>query len=551
MSPHSEYDVRISAVPHDLLKVAHWREHNGNRGLFHIPIDIKNKCPQLIDAIKKHHETLSWRTADRLASAISRLRMTHEYWMEAGKNPFLVKVYGEEPVIWSQEAREKLQERVFEVYRELGESEEANAWVNSLLMDFPQDSRFPMVGLATHHQLTWILKKRVEEGGGVEPEEVYLIVASIPEPEFHRLRERREFHERRRQVIRRLFDGLSQWDPLRVGDDLIIVLTSSKSLEELKEKLIKMKASCDVDVYRYYVEKVQAKKRRLFRITGYDASFLSIGGEERWDYSQRDYTKWIHYMEDYPFVAWISVTTRQNLQDSAGYFLCWAEENVLSRMQRKEEEEPLQSDVPACPELMLNVAIGYNEFLRELAKAIHPKDPEGITILRSFSRSLFLYGLKDRDHSLELYWRVANVKKRLHIPVDLAVVVTKPDHPFWHVASFFKESGLIILAGGKVVKLSDMEVQLARDVRRSLQGVSRTTFHNIIRRSKNKETNIEELKFWIEGLAEDEKIERETAQKLCTLINRLASGRPEEEGKEVISKVLRMLAPFAKRGQSS
>lgn len=535
----------VEAPPHDLLKVMYWERHSDVKFL---PESFKKACPELTRIIRYHHKRVGWSVPDRLASAISRFRLEFNYWGHSGSrlDPFLVKIYRDRR-IWPHERCRELWEKILSIYKRLGDVAEAHRQVNELLSDFPQDSRFPLISLRTHHWLTHILKRRLERGS-TDINIIYVISISLPEPAFHRLKENREFFERRILFLKEIGVRASKWGPLRVGDDLYIVLVSEGEVGQVLNEVKAARMPCDIDIYIYHIENIEIQTRagpRIYdRVRDYDVKSFSMGVEEEWASTPTERVEWIRYMT-FPYVVWISVRPRNSLQNSAEEFLRWAEDEVLSKLPRVSEPESLKSDIPVCPELLLSVAEGYDEFLSEFVKAIDRYvRPESLTILRSFSRSLFIYGINNLSQAMNIYARLAKCIGNLHISTILTVVVARPKHPFWHILGLFDRGGLIFVVGGKMVVLSDEEVSLLREIAPTIRSVSRTQYYNILRKSKG--MSEKELQLYIEGLAADNKISRDASSRLCLLIDELARRHKGGELKNVIRKALRALAPFTR-----
>lgn len=549
----------ISAPPHDMLKVYKWKEHTGRRCEEHLPGEFKSKCPHLTEIIKNHHEARgefrAWAEADRAASAVSRLRMEFSYWdRDLTHDPFLVKVYGP-PKYWSADERERLWKDLTSIYFREGENDRSHSEANEKVKEYPQDSRFPFVSLATHHWVTWIFYKRLEESGAGMLNTVYVVRLSIPEPSFHRLRDKREFFEKRDAFLRGLSMRLENLNSLRIGDDLYLLLTSKEGVNATIREVHESKVPCDVDVYTYELENVRevegrTLRRPQLRIRSYNVHVLSSGMGEDWAFQPSKGIEWVRYL-NFPYVAWISLKPLNDLHGSAKAFLEWAEHRVLSSASFREPEEvPLKSDVPASPELLFSVAQGYDEFLSEFAREVDKRvRPEAVTIVRSLSRSIFIYGLNRPSEAVDLYLRLSKKVEQLHIPVILSIVVAEPDHPFWHVLGLFSLDNIVFVTGGGILSLPDEFVKNVRDVIPVVKGMSRGSFYRILRAVKR--ANKEELKLLIDGLAADEKLGKEgqkIASKLCWLIDDIASKHTDEDDrKDVTYRSFRLLAYFTRK----
>jgi len=149
---------------------------------------------------------------------------------------------------------------------------------------------------------------------------------------------------------------------------------------------------------------------------------------------------------------------------------------------------------------------------------------------------------------VRLYTKADDVRAKLHISTALTIVATEPKHPFWHVLRLIgadeEFSGVIFALGGKIVRLRDEDIQLLRQVTRSLRNVSRRAFYRIVRMSRRQEP--EALKFEIEGMAQDGKLPEPAAQKLCWLIDQLRK-KYRDKVQEVLPQALRALAPWTRR----
>jgi len=360
----------------------------------------------------------------------------------------------------------------------------------------------------------------------------------------------REFHDKRWSFIRVVAMRIHTYSPRVIGDELYIVMISRDDVERVLKEIEETGLACDVEVFDYTISKVPVgagKWRREYRrVTGIgDPTELSIGSSLEWDYAPRP-AEWVKAL-DFPYVAWISIKPNCDLQKSSEEFLNFAEQ-ILARMKRR-KWHPLRSEVPVCPELLVSVAEGYGKFLSEFMDAIGRRVSFGENlILRSFDRSLFVYGLWKPSNAVDIYRRLGEKKKSLHISATLSVVVTKPKHPFWHVLSLFgEEDHLVFASGGKLVVLSDEEVEWIKGVTGVLRGISRGAFHNEVL-MKSKSMGKEELKLHLSGLAADNKMHKDTRDKLCWLIDKLAEKHKDEvERKIVTHRAFEALEPFTRR----
>ena len=212
----------VKAPPHDLLKVLTWRGHGrrrkGQRGKHgHTNLEYLKGLgslegyEELAEAVSKHPDWVS----DKIAASASRITYIDEeskgkskdksFWEPKGEfeiepNPFFFRLYGERKE-WNLEERKKLFERILGIYKENGINEESHERVNEHLSEYPQDSRFPLVSLKTHHWATWVLHTQLKEKRKEELNEVKATLFKISvyapglrerELGFHRLRDWRK-----------------------------------------------------------------------------------------------------------------------------------------------------------------------------------------------------------------------------------------------------------------------------------------------------------------------------------------------------------------------
>jgi hypothetical protein len=239
-------DVRVEAVPHDLLKVRYWTKH-GNVEL--LPDFLRGS--RVWNAVKDHHRE-RWRS-DVLSAAVARQFFDGDEYvtgdLESGVHYF-IPVYETQNCIdglieLPLSYREKLHEQIMRIYNE--EYERGGNWeiranerVNKLLLFFPADTWTPFVSLAAHHLMTWILhlqgegtlKSAARNEGGLWKTELCILMFRIPETEFHKLKEIRRFYVNREDTLRKLESLLYHnlqgnygvgLVSVRVGDELVTV----------------------------------------------------------------------------------------------------------------------------------------------------------------------------------------------------------------------------------------------------------------------------------------------------------------------------------------
>ncbi|RLE71530.1 MAG: hypothetical protein DRJ37_04780 [Thermoprotei archaeon] len=503
----------------------------------YISSEVLDKCPTLKKWIKDHK---GW-PSDILSATIARPGCKFNYWGTSTKDwcsrdPFLVKVYGD-IVYWPREKRERLFNKIVGLYCEKGESDEVNIEVNDLLADYPQDSRFPVVGLKVHHYLTWVLRQRLM---GRDTNTLYIIRLTVPLLRIaHRLRSLREYQEKRKCTINGLWAMFKHYNPMRIGDELYIVLTGYENPDEILEELTRTRLDVDIEIYEYKIGRtpVQVYGRPYRIVEDYSLTSYSFGEAVEWGFSAGS-AMWARHFEE-PYVAWISIMPKNGLLDASKEFVEYAE-GVLARMEREEVKPPIESEVPVSPDVLVAVIEGYGEFLSHIRAVLRAN-----AIVCSFDRALFIRGIREPAYAVRLYANVDDVREKLHIGTILSIVVTEPKHPFWHVLTLItREDGVIFALGGKTVTLRGDDIKLLKQVTPTLRRVSRTAFYRIVRTSRKDDPEV--LKFKIEGMAQDGKIDRRAADKLCWLIDELCRKYPDTV-KDVIPQALRALVPFTRR----
>jgi len=550
--------MKCPAPPHDLLKIICWPHHDKAKyARRYIPEDVRARCPELWRWIRHHgaRKKPSYHIPDILSAVIARPSIRYRYWPVDSKwckkDPFLIKVFGD-IVYWPAEKRLSLFNKILDIYRREGETGEAHAKVNELLSDYPQDSRFPVVGLKVHHYLSWALRERQWALMGKDANKLYIVHLSIPPPPLaHRLKSLREYVRRRRDSIWALMKILEPHNlhPLRIGDDLYLVLSEHDDLDGFLDKLTRTRLDVDIEVYEYELERKEVRTQAGYReyrvVSRWWRREYSLGGGMKWGVSAGS-AMWVKQFDE-PYVAWINVAPLYDLRGSAEEFVKRAE-HVLADMPREEVLEPLESEVPVSPDILVAVAEGYGEFLDALLFKLR-MGRENV-VFTSFNQSLFIYGLRDPEWAAKLYLMANEVRAKLHISTALTVVVTKPKHPFWHVLRLIGTKreeifdGVVFTLGGKTMCIKGEDVTLLEKVAPALRGISRGAFYKIVRASKRSEPAV--LKFEIKGMAEDGKITRQAANELCWFIDRFSEKYGEKVG-DVLPQALRMLTPWTRR----
>ena len=552
------FRMRCPAPPHDLLKLVDWPGHDNEKAARgHLPAKFMEKCPGLWNWIRHHRKRKSYLIPDILSAAIARYSMRYNYWDVSREgwgteDPFLVKVFGD-VVYWPEGKRRDTFNRIISLYVERGEDDATNAEANELLADYPQDSRFPVVGLKVHHYLSWALRGWWLKGKLRDADVVrmWLVCLTVPPlPLAHRLKDLRAYRRKRRDYLRALRALLKEYRPMSIGDELWLVMVDREDVDTLLERLARTtKMDIDITVYEYEISRreflIYDGERRPYRcVSSYHVSTYSLGEAVEWGASAGS-ASWARHLNR-PYVAWIFISPKHDLIGSAEEFVEYAEREVLSKMEREKLPEKIESEIPVSPDILVAVAEGYGEFLSALADSlgILPED----VVFVSFDQTLFIRGLREPEQAVRLYTKADDVRARLHISTALTIVATEPKHPFWHVLRLIgadeEFSGVIFALGGKIVRLRDEDIQLLRQVTRSLRNVSRRAFYRIVRMSRRQEP--EALKFEIEGMAQDGKLPEPAAQKLCWLIDQLRK-KYRDKVQEVLPQALRALAPWTRR----
>jgi hypothetical protein len=273
----------LTGFPHDLLKPFDWRRHEDPRilpegvrqALSKYKVDyvqFDGKRGQLtLEQVVRGHGTAEgfwqrmWAEADRLSAAVARLRLEYDYWHEGQTSPFFIKVYGE-PKVWDEKKVNELRREISQTLLDYADDErrhgEAMARVNWLLREFPSDSRFPFVSLRTHHLMTDALRScpllwEKCRGGKPKLNKLYLMRVSVAEPEFHKLKQMREFHALRSNALGRVRSELRNKNPLSIGDDLYVLLLSGDEVEKTISAMQGIGFGLDVHFFEWNLDKTQ------------------------------------------------------------------------------------------------------------------------------------------------------------------------------------------------------------------------------------------------------------------------------------------------------
>jgi len=562
----------VSSFPHDLLKPFDWRRHTDTKVLrddarqlltrylvksFNTATRRVEDC-SLKKVIEEHHRMARglaqpWCLGDRLSSAIARLRCEYDYWHDVeGAEPFLVKVYGDVER-WGAERVERLKKEVLTILKEYADDADKQrrglARINDFLSRFPSDSRFPFVSLKTHHWMTDVLRRSsclnelLAEGKYVDEVKMYLIRISVAEPEFHRLREVRSFIQQRKYAYSRLERALSGKEMLMVGDDMYLVTACEDEVKEIIARVSEIGYGFNVDVFEWWLKsRTLAGGERVYIVERESFKPISVKGFEDFGFRDEGYKAWAYLLEGrYKYLLWVSIRPKGGMEEAAREFLNWAE-GFLEGFKRKPCEEVIRQDISLSPELLISIAEGFDEFISRCEDTV-----SGYVIARSFSRTLFIRSLNDPSEAVGIYCRLMGLKGKLHIQAYVTCVVCGPKYPFWRVLELFsgledRGGGLVFEVGEKLVKLGDEHAQLVNRVRGFLSGERKQQLYKIV--SAACRDSKEMLKVKIRGLAEQNKISQECAEKLCWLVDEVSRMHPDEEERRKVTceifKILRM-----------
>ena len=580
----------LGAVPHDLFKVVRWIGHAGHRLVEReFPGEAKGKyvvdSQTLEQIIERHHYRRNcppedlweflWIHADCLSTVAARFRLEYDYWYRKQADPFFFRVYGDIKE-WNKAERENLYNDIKEilVYYCLKPEEHARAFekINELLSEFPADSRFPFTSLKTHHWLTHVLHnnekfqfKVKEKPKSPKFENVYLLRISIAEPEFHKLKELRSFRELRFHILQTAKARVADWCPLQIGDDLYFVCLGLDEVNEVRQTLDGSGFGYDVDDFKWIIKRTKqatkpnGKKQNIYFVKECNRTPYSVGVYEKFEYAPKlaEYTDILE--GEYDYVAWICIKPQGDMKHIAEEFLKNSEEKVLLKRYREKRiplKEPvvIKAEEYLSPELALSIAEGYNEFLSDCTKIINETEPDACTIVKSFSEAWFVSGLKEPSDAFGIYTKLADKKEKLYMPILLVVTMAKPKYPFWRILELSKPldaDRLTFIVGDKMVELTGWHAQLIRNVIPFIQQERKRQFYRIVNAASRDDKEV--LKVKIDGLASERKLSRETASKLCRLVDDVAemvrrSGGGEESRKQTTGEIFKILRMFTQYG---
>lgn len=573
----------VRAVPHDLLKPVDWARHVDRgliesffpdlvKGRYHVACkDIEGRDElRTLEEIIIHHQSKDrfwrrlWSFADSLSTVAGRFRLEYDYWYFRRGDPFFVRVYGDVRE-WSSGERSKLAKTMVEVlkrYHDKDRAEQSKAFaeINELLKEFPADSRFPYVSLKTHHWLTDTLRnnpnfwRRCKENSPFN--KVFMVRVSLAESEFHRLKELRNFRGVYSKAIGDALRRLSQWSPMRIGDDLYFICLEEEEVEEVRRLLAESEFGFDVDVYGWTVSRRERQTRAdgksecCYAVDSLELTLLSVGAYENFEYLPEGFAEWARVLDgDYDYVAWVCLVPKGDMRDVAKGFLEWGEKELEKRERKPLPRKICEPTSFLSPELAFSIAEGYHQFLRDCARIVNEEN----IICMSFHRTLFVCGLSRLSEAYMLFSDIRSIKDKLHLPVLLSVVTAKPKYPFWQISEIIKESYksgldecLTFIFGEKMVQLTGKHARLINALEPFIQRERKRQFYRIVNAACKDDKEI--LKVKIKGLAKERKLQWKTFSKLCWMIDEIARECKDDEElrKQITCEIFKILRMFTR-----
>ncbi|MEM2954132.1 MAG: hypothetical protein QXU21_07680 [Candidatus Bathyarchaeia archaeon] len=585
-------DGKVGAVPHDLLKVVASRR----RGQLHTSHKLVEMFLESVrgkyvvacgygenhtveEIIEKHHAwgklsmhkpwELLWKFSDSHSVVAGRFRLEYDYWYASDGDPFFVGVYGDFNG-WSREKRSELWRKVSEILVEYcnNAEEQFKAFmnINDLLKSFPADSRFPFVGLKTHHWLTdairlnEVFQDRIKNRK-YSLRKMYLVRVSLAEPEVeHRLKELRSFRDWRFKNMQVVVGCLLKWFPLLIGDDVYLVCLEGE-VKEVCNILSRTGLGFYVDVFEWVISRLKKKvvpnsdsPVPVLLVIKCDLKQLSVGVHDEYEFAPESYAEWARVLdEEYDYVAWICIMPKGDMKEIAEEFLVWGEKELS---ERRKNRTALKEPVRECeeflsPELALSIAEGYNDFLEDCARVVNEENPEANTVCKSFSKAIFIRGLNEPSEGYFLYDEILDKKAKLHMPAVLSVVVAKPKYPFWRVNEIFEKArkhgldSLVFVVGEKMVELTYKHADLVNKVIPFVRRTRKRAFYKIVNAACKDDKEI--LKVKIRALANAKKLGQNGIDKqLCWVVDEIAKqcGQNEKLRKQVTCEVFKILRMF-------
>ncbi len=581
--------IQTVAVPHDMLKPVNWRGHDKKRYVDDLNIVNKIKSlyfvdwghdqglreyvtkRSLYDVIIGHSGTRSWERywaeADRVASAVGRFRLRKTYW-RSEQDSFIVKVYDRNrtfihkyPITGGQ-ALEHLRNILdrgqdpFRIFKE----------INDFLTLFPSDSRFPFIGLKAHHWMVDALRRsrslRERARRKLNLDMIFVIRVHTAAPRIYRLKDLRSHRALNNRVLKYLEErALNEKNllPLRVGDDIFFVGASNDELNELlywiHEQSSNLGITMEASVYQWTlykrpVEVEPGKRRPYYLIDSYSKELRLLGVPEVPRLAPPRARGWPEALEEGK-VMWIHLSPEGGIEEAARRFLDNAEK-LLEEADIKGVPVPERVENPTdlSPDLLISLAEGLESFYTDCAKELAGnRRPEDVVVIGSLEETILLKGLKDGREPISLFKRICSLAEKCLCPINVIGLIADGRYPFWRIYELLTDisnkDSLIYVQGGRVLRISSVDVELLERASRSLRGVSRSQFQKIIREAR-KVDGPRALAFFIKQLAEDGKLGNNGHRVANELIRLIEDLYRRHKDMEVIHEALKLLKPFTR-----
>jgi len=566
------------AIPHDILKPAHWSKHYDTKLL---PDFLRGT--EVEKAIREHHE--KW-FSDTLAAAVGRPFFDGPDYMEGEDidncTLFFIPVYETDEckngvVRWTREKRKKLQEdilRIFKEERRKGGKNwllRANRRVNEALRHFPADTWSPVSSLKAHHMSTWMLhphddvlkgivKDKISRG---EYPELLMLMIGVPSTEFHKLKERRKFEQFRKSTISKIEDLFFKTLPekyglrlpfARVGDEVLTLILADQKvrrkpiLKLILSTLMQARVKCRITVMRIPVSREKSKTRRrdCYVISEEPRTEEYPLGATLEEGKLKGKAEWVVHMKK-PLVLWVVIRPK-DLVECCRFFI---EEYAMKKLESLprvlrpgaiKRPEPM---LAANPDLMITITDDYMRFLRDVKKVLGPKSD----ILMSFSESLFIRGMKEPESAVRIYARLLSLKRKLHIPVDMSLILTYNKFPFWRVleiAKTYKNSLTFLPRGGTSMSLTEKDFEEAMKVIPIVKGIKKSVWGEVVKASAKSMTEFMfELERLTIGKGKLTIAQRNALLKLAKTIEQNHQNEPEHVRRVLRYRIFDGLSDFA------
>ena len=496
----------VNCPPHDWLKVLYWKHHRETILLPQCLIGTKTW-----EAVERHH--LDRWQSDKLSAAMARQFFDGPEYIEGdleNGSVFFIPVYETSQclngiLVWNHERRQRLDENIRSIFSDEYSyggrdwEERANKTVNHLLTNFPADTWTPFVSLAAHHIVTWILHEQGE--GAIKnaldyvKSELCILVFRVNEVQFYKLNELTSFYASREKTLEVVMGLLlNKMNNLygvkivstRIGDELYTILVNRKIRGELLlDALLKVIGESGfqviVELFTIPVINTESKMRgnRCWVINGkiieksYSYGFYL-------ESSLSDNIDW-GLIEQNQYIVWGSIEPKYNIEKSSQIFISEYCGEKMKNLPHAFEVTDKKYEVQASPDIMLSTMVGYQRFLDDCLNNLNNR---GAVITRTFRKSLFVLGAKDYTEVFSEFFRLKTLSKRLHIPVNITMIITNSVVPFWKVMETFNlqpNKITIISKGGAILSLNERDVDLMNSVIPLVKGIKRTVWiHEIM-----------------------------------------------------------------------